>query len=203
MTERHIVVSYEPGSNNIRVLPPDRDQRAGDAAALAEAADMLKPDRSHVCVDRCRPNAHIAFEGRRAADEAEAAGRTIPSRSTDPDTSRKAEPGPMRAGSQRARLLAAFARPEAVDGLTDEEAADLADGVPYRSEFAKRCSELRAAGLIEPTGSTRPGVAGHERIVSRITDGGQAVADAMRREVEAVAWVDSQHGDAPEPEDEP
>ena len=59
--------------------------------------------------------------------------------------------------------------------LTDEEAADLADGVPYRSEFAKRCSELRAAALVEVVeGVTRPGVAGHQRIVSRITEAGRA-----------------------------
>lgn len=81
----------------------------------------------------------------------------------------------MTPGTQQARLLAAFAQPAAADGLTDEEAADLADGVPYRSEFAKRCSELREAGLIVPTGATRKGVAGHERIVSQITDAGRAV----------------------------
>lgn len=108
-------------------------------------------------------------------------GTVIPSRSSDPDTSRRAEPTEVRAGTQRARLLAAFALEPAVDGLTDEEAADLADGVPYRSEFAKRCSELRAAGLIEPCVDggtsmpvTRKGVAGHYRIVCQITDAGRA-----------------------------
>lgn len=93
---------------------------------------------------------------------------------------------PVRAGTQRARLLAAFALPEAADGLTDEEAADLADGVPYRSEFAKRCSELRAAALIVPTGVTRKGVAGLERIVSQITDQGHATVRALYPEPDAT-----------------
>lgn len=125
-----------------------------------------------------------------------ATGAVTPSRRTDPDTSRKAEPTPVKAGTQRARLLAAFALEEAADGLTDEEAADLADGVPYRSEFAKRCSELRAAGLItvvtrldtlEPF--TRAGVAGHQRIVSAITDAGRAVVASLPKP-DASATVD-------------
>lgn len=149
-------------------------------ALLTVARRRIEPpaerDRSHVCVPECRPNAHIAFVGRRLADEAATAtGAVIPSRSTDPDTSRKAEPTPVKAGTQRAHLLAAFGLEAAADGLTDEEAADLTQGaVPYRSEFAKRCSELRAAGLIAETGDTRPGVAGHQRIVSAITDAGRA-----------------------------
>lgn len=101
--------------------------------------------------------------------------RVIPSRSSDPGTSKAAEPLSVKAGTQRARLLAAFGTPAAVDGLTDEEAADLAVGVPYRSEFAKRCSELRAAGLLEVVPDvTRRGVSGQRRLVSRITDAGRA-----------------------------
>lgn len=112
--------------------------------------------------------------------------RTIPARSTDPHTSHAATTAiRVKAGTQRHRLLAAFAQDAAEAGLTDEEAADLADGVPYRSEFAKRCSELRMAGFIElclyaGTSSpvTRKGVAGQERIVCQITDAGRA---AVRR----------------------
>lgn len=101
-------------------------------------------------------------------------GAVIPSRTSDPATSRAAEPTPVKAGTQRAALLAAFASPGAERGLTDEEAADLADGVPYRSEFAKRCSELRAAELLEVVpGVTRSGVSGYQRLVSRITDQGR------------------------------
>lgn len=103
-------------------------------------------------------------------------GRTIPSRNTDPETSRAAEPVKVRAGSQRARLLEGFSlysrqaiRPT---GLTDEEAMQWAEGVSPTSEYAKRCSELREGGYIEPTGETRTGAAGSQRIVSRITDKG-------------------------------
>jgi hypothetical protein len=106
-------------------------------------------------------------------------GRTIPARRTDPGTSKQATDSIKdRAGSQRARLLAAFARnatDHVVDGLTDEQAARVAEDVSLSSEYAKRCSELREAGLIEPTGETRPGASGAARIVSRITPAGSKV----------------------------
>lgn len=112
-------------------------------------------------------------------------GRVIPSRTTDPATSKQAAGAvKVRAGSQRARLLAAFGKNAAdhlVDGLTDEQAARIADGVTLTSEYAKRCSELREAGLIEPTGETRPGVSGAERIVSRITSEGSRVLTSIIR----------------------
>lgn len=102
----------------------------------------------------------------------------IPSRSTDPDTSHAAAAEvKVKANTQRALLLAAFAlenRWDFVDGLTDEQAMAHADGVSATSEYAKRCSELREGGYIEPTGETRPGSAGPQRIVSRITDKGRA-----------------------------
>lgn len=110
-------------------------------------------------------------------------GRVIPSRSTDPDTSRAAEPVKVRAGTQRAILLEAFSWAErfrfgigkdALPGLTDEQAMQYAHGVSASSEYAKRCSELREGGFIEPTGETRTGAAGAQRIVSRITDKGRA-----------------------------
>lgn len=121
------------------------------------------------------------------------APRTIPSRTSDPETSRKAEPGPIRAGSQRHRLLAAFGQESAAAGLTDEEAADLADGVPYRSEFAKRCSELREVGWItvvtklsDGAPLTRAGVSGQQRIVSAITDAGRAALARLPKPDAAV-----------------
>ncbi len=71
-----------------------------------------------------------------------------------------------RALTQKDRLLAAFAaHPE---GLTDEEAATIA-GLPIRSCWWKRCSELREAGLIEHTEQMRLGSAGCNQLVSRIT----------------------------------
>lgn len=100
-------------------------------------------------------------------------GRTIPSRRTDPDTSKAAgELIKIRAGSQRALLLGAFWN--FPGGLTDEQAMKAAHGVAATSEYSKRCSELREGGYIEPTGETRPGAAGPQRIVSRITPKGVA-----------------------------
>lgn len=103
--------------------------------------------------------------------------RTIPARNTDPGTSHAAtEEIKVRAGTQRAKLLTVFRHGGffGVDGLTDEQAMEGAVGVSPTSEYAKRCSELREAGFIEPTGETRRGASGMERIVSRITDKGRA-----------------------------
>lgn len=102
-------------------------------------------------------------------------GRVIPSRSTDPETSHVAEPVKIRAGTQRAKLLEAFAGYFALErgGLTDEQAMGCSHGVLPHSEYSKRCSELREGGFIEPTGETRAGSAGPQRIVSRITDKGR------------------------------
>lgn len=105
-------------------------------------------------------------------------GRVIPSRSTDPETSRVAEPVKIRAGTQRAHLLSCFWN--FPGGLTDEEAMKCAHHVSATSEYAKRCSELREGGYIEPTGETRPGSAGPQRIVSRITAKGRAWIESNR-----------------------
>lgn len=100
-------------------------------------------------------------------------GATVtPSRSTDPATSHKAEPHRVTARNARGKLLRAFAETSAVDGLTDEQAAHRALVSPS-SEYAKRCSELREAGLIEPTGEERRGNSGQSRMVSRITEAGR------------------------------
>lgn len=99
--------------------------------------------------------------------------RNMPSRRTDPGTSHAAEPRGARrvtATNQRGRLLAAFHHVGPA-GCTDEAAATLA-GIPLTSEYAKRCSELRDAGYVETTGDTRPGAAGVDRIVSRVTHAG-------------------------------
>src|SRR5690349_11325025 len=109
----------------------------------------------------------------------DALGDVIPSRTTDPDTSHAAAREiRVKAGSQRAWLLTAFNRDI---GLTDEEAMyETLGAVKPVSEYAKRCSELREGGFIEPTGETRPGSAGVERIVSRITAKGMAWVEANR-----------------------
>lgn len=106
-------------------------------------------------------------------------GHTIPAKTTDPATSHSAtNVGAIRKGTQRYLLLGAWAF-YGEEGLTDEEAMILADGVSPMSEYAKRSSELRDAGLIIPTGETRPGASGTERMVSRITELGQATLRAI------------------------
>jgi hypothetical protein len=102
-------------------------------------------------------------------------GSTIPARATDPVTSHKATKSlGVRAGTQRHHLLRGF-RMLGEDGGTDEQAmATVPASVNPMSEYAKRCSELREAGQIEPTGQVRKGASGMERIVSRITERGLA-----------------------------
>jgi hypothetical protein len=84
-----------------------------------------------------------------------------------------------RAGSQKAKLLAAFAAIRT--GLTSEEAFDIAQLHP-RAEFWARCTELEADGLIElyrrnNVQVTRPSrTSGNERNVYRITYKGLVVA---------------------------
>lgn len=96
-------------------------------------------------------------------------------RHSDPDTSKlAAQMMKARATSARVLLLGAFYAQRESDGLTDEEAAALAD-VSLTSEYATRCSELRRGGLIEPTGATREGHAGARREVSRITQLGSLI----------------------------
>ncbi len=69
-------------------------------------------------------------------------------RHTDPETSHAgAAAVAVRAGTQKARLLAVYA--DAPDGLNDEEAAERA-GVNMRSCWWKRCNELRKLHFIEP-----------------------------------------------------
>lgn len=60
------------------------------------------------------------------------------------------------------------------DGLTDEEAG-LFSGLLHRPKccYWKRCSELRAAGFIIPTGETRISSAGSRMQVCAITEAGR------------------------------
>jgi hypothetical protein len=95
-------------------------------------------------------------------------------RTTDPRTSHQWNGEKMRPGTQAHRLLQTFGRwPD--DGLTDEQAMEKSDGVSPLSEYAKRCSDLRSAGLIRDTGRDRKGGSGLDRIVSEITEKGKAV----------------------------
>ena len=87
----------------------------------------------------------------------------------------------FRAGSQKAKLLRAFARLHAADpaaGYTNDE-AQVAAGLSARSCYWHRVTELVASELVEETGETRPGESGSAQKVRRITDKGLEVADAL------------------------
>lgn len=75
----------------------------------------------------------------------------------------------VRAGSQRAKLLAQYGQ----DSMTDEEAGH-ASGLALLPKccYWKRCSELRQAGYIATTGVMRISSAGVEQHVCAITQAG-------------------------------
>jgi len=95
------------------------------------------------------------------------------SRNSDPATSHQAALDAQgRTPSQRLRLLSAYFWAGPI-GLTDEEAAEHTGIINNRRAcWWRRCSELRAQGLIENNGNTRLGDAGSERVVCAITGKG-------------------------------
>lgn len=129
------------------------------ATTLTPAAHACAGDACQVCaMDRAsRPEPR---EGR--------------ARHTDPATSHDgARSVTVRAGSQKARLLAQYAA-AGYHGLTDDEAA--IDAYLTHSCYWKRCGELREDGLIASAGFSRRGPLHHEdRMVCVITDAGRAV----------------------------
>lgn len=97
-------------------------------------------------------------------------------RNTDPVTSHLGgESVAYRSGSQKAKLLTVYYRVGG-HGLTDDEAA-VAAGLD-RSGYWKRCSELRADGMIYALGITRRGpLHGESGMVCAITHKGiEAIA---------------------------
>jgi hypothetical protein len=114
-------------------------------------------------------------------------GRTIPSRSTDPDTSHEAARQiRVTANNQRGKLLVGYRW--VPRGLTDEE-AQVRAGVSPLSCYWKRCSELREAGLIETTGETRKGRSGVLRMVCALTPDGLRVLAGLDLELEGMpSW---------------
>ena len=92
-------------------------------------------------------------------------------RSADPITSvlGAGEVKPRRR-SQAMLLLAEYLH----GGMTDEEAG-MASGLALKPKccYWKRCSELRAMGLIIPTGKTRLSTAGSAMQVCEITEEGE------------------------------
>lgn len=95
------------------------------------------------------------------------------SRNTDPATSKMGERDVKpRRGSQAIRLLEAYRITDtSLAGLTDEEAARYAK---LNAGAWKRCSDLRRAGYIQPTGNLRLSSFGSMVQVCRITDAGRA-----------------------------
>jgi hypothetical protein len=106
----------------------------------------------------------------------------LPVRTTDPATSHKAARAVViRAGSQRARLLAAYA--DAGDyGLTND-GAGVVTGLAEAPGccYWKRCGELLADGFIRATDETRTSRAGESQRVCIITRAGLTALDNMGR----------------------
>lgn len=86
----------------------------------------------------------------------------------------------VRAGSQRATLLATYAHHG--EGLTDEEAGNFSGLLRLpRCCYWKRCSELRQAGYITVTGSTRVSTAGEAQQVCAISAAGWAILETLQQ----------------------
>ncbi len=100
-------------------------------------------------------------------------------RRSDPATSHNAASCPksvMNWASNKHLLLLAFAK----RSLTDED-AEVQSGVRIAG-YWKRCSELRAHGLIEPSGKTEIAKTGKEVMVSRITPRGRNLLQTIARD---------------------
>jgi len=102
-------------------------------------------------------------------------------RASDPSTShRGAASVKYRAGSQKARLTAAYRR--AAGPLTDDEAAGLAGLLSMPGCcWWHRCSDLREDGVIEKVGERKSttGRTNEVVMVCTLTDAGRALADSI------------------------
>lgn len=96
-------------------------------------------------------------------------------RKDDPETSKKAgRKLKIRAGTQQWLLLKAYSAN--LSGMTDEEAGVFTGLDKFRRCcYWKRCSELRQAGYIAPTGEERESTANRMQRVCVITDLGRDV----------------------------
>ena len=97
-------------------------------------------------------------------------------RAADPETSQAAAQA-FRRGTIRHRLLEQYRKVGHL-GWTDEEASTMADVI----QGWKRCSELRNAGLITPTGKTRRSARGAEQRVCVITPDGISLLEELRHQ---------------------
>jgi hypothetical protein len=100
-------------------------------------------------------------------------------RRSDPPTSRKAAPAAAeRAPSHKIVLLRCY-RSVGSGGLTDEEAGERSGlAAMRRCCYWKRCSELRADGLISAAGE-RLSSAGAAQMVCEITEAGILMLEAL------------------------
>ena len=104
-----------------------------------------------------------------------------PARKHDPQTSKMGERAVARRGpSQKALLLAEYVKAGAA-GLTADEAGERSGLRGVGAGYWKRVSDLLRAGLIEPTGETRLGLAGELQRVCRVTADGLEVAGVSSR----------------------
>jgi hypothetical protein len=100
-------------------------------------------------------------------------------RNTDPETSKLAGKNiAVKGGSQRAQILAVYLHGEYID---DEIGQITGLGNLPNCCYWKRCSELRQAGYIEPTGFTRRSRADKLQQICRITEAGRRVLDTISR----------------------
>jgi hypothetical protein len=100
------------------------------------------------------------------------------SRTDDPPTSKAgAKSVKIRANSQMAQLLVIYLMAFDRFKLTDDQAAD-ESGLLAKAGCCwwKRCSDLRALGLIEATGTGISPLTGEDRMTCEITEAGMVLA---------------------------
>lgn len=157
--------SYESCEESRRLSAKRVDELYADGD-LAEAAQRTAEANARALVDDNRRLTEQCAALR--AELADFEQRTM-SRRRDPGTSKAgAVDVTIRAGSQRFKLLTAYANaPLATHGLTSDQARERAK-ISERSCYWKRVSELHAAGLIMTAGE-REGDAGSKQTVYAIT----------------------------------
>ena len=99
-------------------------------------------------------------------------------RSSDPDTSKAAQPA-FRPTETHWTLLGAFVR---YGDLTADEAAEIAGMANNRSCYWKRISELASIGYLENTDQTRQGLAGRQQMVRTISEAGLDAYERLHRD---------------------
>lgn len=103
-------------------------------------------------------------------------------RDVDPPTSVMAAASEQtRAGTHKYMLLVCYTKAGEA-GLTDEEAG-IESGLKAKgANYWRRCSDLRALGLIRPTGGWRLSTMRERRMVCVITDEGRKVLEGVQDE---------------------